>query len=110
MPGYLLDSGATISCPHGGTAKVVPRAVGVSLGGNPPLLVDDVATIAGCAFNVSGAPSPCVRIEWMMPATKVKSRSSAVLLSSSVGLCLNAAGAPQGTALVSGYQTKVKGR
>ena len=35
-----------------------------------------------------------------MPATRVTVESSPVLLSSSVGLCVNAASAPQGTALV----------
>lgn len=110
MPGFLLDAGATITCPHGGMATVVPRATRVGLGGKPPLLVDDVATIAGCAFNVSGAPSPCTRIQWMMPASRVSATSAPVLLSSSVGLCLNAAGAPQGTAIVTGFQTRVQGQ
>ncbi len=108
MGAYVLDAGATITCPHGGQATVVPRATRVSLGGNPPLLVDDVATIAGCAFNVSGAPSPCLRLQWLMPATRATVESSPVLLSSSVAMCLNAAGAPQGTALVSGFQTRVQ--
>lgn len=108
MPGFILDAGATITCPHGGMATVVPRAVRVSLGGKPPLLVDDVATIAGCPFNVSGAPSPCLRIQWVAPATRVSVVSSPVLLSTSVGLCLNAGGAPQGTALVTGFQTRVQ--
>ena len=108
MGGFVLDAGATITCPHGGQATVVPRSTRVSLSGKPPLLVDDVATVAGCAFNVSGAPSPCLRLQWLMPATRVSVESSPVLLSSSVGMCLNAAGAPQGTALVSGFQTKVQ--
>jgi hypothetical protein len=107
MGGFLLDSGATISCPHGGQATVVPRATRVTLSGKPPLLVDDVATIAGCAFNVSGAPSPCLRLQWLMPAMRATVERSPVLLSTSVGLCLNAAGAPQGTALVTGFQTRV---
>ncbi len=108
MGGYILDAGTTITCPHGGQASVVARSTRISLGGKPPLLVDDVATIAGCAFNVSGAPLPCMRLQWVMPATRVTVESSPVLLSSSVGLCLNAAGAPQGTALVSGFQTRVR--
>lgn len=108
MPGYVLDAGATITCPHGGQATVVPRATKVSLGGKAPLLADDVATIAACSFNVSGAPSPCLSVQWTMPATRVTVESSPVLLSSSVGLCVNAARAPQGTALVTGYQTKVQ--
>lgn len=107
MGGFLLDAGATITCPHGGQATVVPRATRVTLNGQPPLLVDDVATIAGCAFNVSGAPSPCLRLQWVLPAMRATVERTPVLLSTSVGLCLNAAGAPQGTALVTGFQTRV---
>jgi len=108
MGAFVLDAGATITCPHGGQASVVPRCTRVKLSGKPPLLVDDVATIAGCAFNISGSPSPCMRLQWMMPATRAKAESTPVLLSSSVALCLNAAGAPQGTALVTGFQTRVQ--
>jgi hypothetical protein len=110
MPGFLLDAGTTIMCPHGGKVTVVPRAARVGLSGKPPLLVDDVATVAGCGFNVSGAPSPCLRVQWLMPAARVLVESSPVLLSSSVGLCVNAGGAPQGTAIVSGFQTRVQGQ
>ena len=109
MGGYLLDAGTTITCPHGGQATMVPSSTHVTLGGQPPLLVDDQSTIKGCSLNVSGAPSPCLSVEWQMPATRVTIESSAVLLSTSVGLCVNAGGAPQGSAQVSGYQTKVQG-
>jgi hypothetical protein len=105
---FILDAGVTITCPHGGQAQVVARSTRVSLGGKPPLLVDDAATVAACPFNVSGAPSPCLRVQWTMPATRVKVESSPVLLSSSIGLCVNAASVPQGTALVTGFQTKVQ--
>jgi hypothetical protein len=108
MPGYVLDAGATITCPHGGRVTVAPRATRVALGGKPPLLVDDANAIAACPFNVSGAPSPCLRVQWAMPSTRVTVESSPVLLSSSIALCLNAANAPQGTALVSGFQTRVQ--
>jgi hypothetical protein len=108
--GYLLDAGATITCPHGGTASATPSATSVSLGGKPPLLVDDVVTISGCSLNISGAPSPCLQVQWQMPAMRVKVESKAVLLDTSIGLCMNAANAPQGTALVSGFQTKVQGQ
>jgi hypothetical protein len=110
MGGYLLDAGATIKCPHGGEAKMVTSSTKVTLGGQPPLLIDDTSTISGCSLNISGAPSPCLRVQWQMPATRVKIESKAVLLSTSVGLCVNAGGAPQGSALVSGYQTKVQGQ
>jgi hypothetical protein len=110
MPGYVLHQGMSITCPHGGTGTLVPTAVRVRVGGNPVACVNDVTTIAGCAFNVSGAPSPCLLVRWQMPATRVKAMGQPVLLSSSLGLCVNAAQAPQGPATVSGYQTKVRGQ
>lgn len=108
----ILDGGATISCPHGGSVTVRPGATKVKLGGQPPFVLDDFAVaepaISGCAFMMGTVPSPCMRIQWMMPALRVKVESSPVLLSSSVGLCMSAAGVPQGTAIVSGFQTKVQ--
>ncbi|MGY1617347.1 hypothetical protein ACI797_11475 [Geodermatophilus sp. SYSU D00691] len=109
MPGSLLHDGVTITCPHGGTGTATPSAT-VTVGGGKVLTRNDPVTIAGCAFNVSGAPSPCMRVEWRTAAGKVKASGAAVLLSDSVGLCVNAAGAPQGPAQVSGFQTKVTGR
>jgi len=112
MPGYVLDGGTTINCPHGGRVTVPPRSARVTLSNQPPYVLNDfdvaVPVISGCGFNVSGAPSPCMRIQWLMPATRVSVASSPVLLSSSVGLCVNAASVPQGTAIVSGFQTKVQ--
>jgi hypothetical protein len=108
--GFLIDAGATIMCPHGGQVKIIPSVTCVTLGGMPPLLAADPATVAGCAFNVSGAPSPCLSLQWLMPAARVTVQGGAPLLSSSIGLCKNPAGAPQGTAIVSGFQTKVQGQ
>ncbi len=110
MAAAILDLGCTIQCPHGGQATVIPGNTGVTVGGNPALLVTDVMTIAGCTFNVSGSPVPCVTIQWSVPATRDAVGAVAVLLETSVGLCLNAASAPQGTAVVNGVQTSVNGR
>jgi hypothetical protein len=110
VPGSLLHQGVTITCPHGGSATVTPANTRVSVGGNPVLLVDDASTVAGCAFNISGAPSPCMRVQWLAPATRVTVTGKPVLLSSSVGLCVNAGGVPQGPATVPGYQTQVSGQ
>jgi hypothetical protein len=109
MAGFLIDAGATIMCPHGGQVKVVPTATRVTLTGMPPLTVSDTAMVSGCPFNVSGAPSPCLTVQWLAPATRVSAQGAAPLLSSSIGLCKNAAGAPQGTAIVTGFQTRVQG-
>ncbi len=109
MPGYVLHQGITIACPHGGSGQLVPATTRVSVGGLPVAVASDVTTIAGCAFNVSGAPMPCVTVQWLMPATRVAIAGTPVLLSTSVGLCQAATGAPQGPAQVSGFQTKVRG-
>jgi hypothetical protein len=110
MGANILDLGCTIKCPHGGQATVVPGNLQVKVGGNLALLATDTMIIAGCSFNVSGAPVPCVTIEWTAPATRDSVNSTPVLLQTSVGLCLNATNAPQGTAIVSGVQTKVSGQ
>lgn len=107
MPGYLLHQGISITCPHGGAGQLTPSNTKVTVGGQAVAVVSDQTTIAGCAFNVSGAPSPCVRVQWLMPATRVTVGGTPALVSSSVALCLSAASVPQGPATVSGYQTRV---
>ena len=105
--GFVLDSGATIMCPHGGTASVVPANATFTVGGNPALVQTDLFTISGCPFNISGAPSPCVTIQWVTAAMVTKISGVPVLLSDSVGLCIGAG--PQGPASVMGFQTTVQG-
>ena len=107
---YLLDAPTQVMCPHGGQGVATPSNTRVLLGGAPALVSTDVVTIAGCSFNVSGAPSPCLQVQWLMPATRVKVGGTPALLSSSVALCVSAAGAPQGPGTLSGYQTKVQGQ
>jgi len=109
VQGYVIDAGATIICPHGGQATAIPTATRVALGGKPPLLVNDAMVIAGCPFVIPPAtPSPCLRIQWLMPSTRVSVQGSPVLVSSSVGMCFSAQGIPQGQAIVTGYQTRVQ--
>jgi hypothetical protein len=107
MGNFVLTSRATIMCPHGGSATVTPTAVRVAVDGDPPLRLGDVSTVAGCPFTVGSAPSPCVRIEWTMPAARVTIEGAAPLTHASVGLCMSGASAPQGTALITGFQTRV---
>lgn len=108
MPGLIVDAGATIVCPHGGQGVPVPTATRLTLGGKPPLLASDQVIIAGCPLNISGAPSPCLQVQWLMPSVRVQVQGQPVVLATSIALCVNAAGVPQGPATVSGYQTKVQ--
>jgi hypothetical protein len=107
---YLLDAATTVACPHGGQGTAVASNQKVMLGGSPALVSSDMVTISGCSFQISGAPSPCMTVQWQAPATRVKINGTAALLSSSVALCMSAANAPQGTGMLSGYQTKVQGQ
>ena len=107
---YLLDAATQVICPHGGQGVATPSNEKVLLGGSPALVESDQVTIAGCSFNVSGAPSPCISVQWQAPATRVTVGGTAALLSTSVALCTNAAGAPQGPGTLSGFQTKVQGQ
>lgn len=104
---YLLDAGTTISCAHGATVLVQASAKRVKLGGQPPILSLDRMTIPSCPFNAAGSPSPCFSIAWSGVAEKVTLEGGAPLLSTSVGVCSNPAGAPQGNAVVKGFQTRV---
>lgn len=107
MSRYVLNSRASIMCPHGGTVTMSPTATRVTVDGDQPLRMGDVGTIAGCPFTIGPTPSPCVRTEWMMPASRVTIEGAQALLHTSVAMCVSAAGAPQGTAIISGFQTKV---
>ncbi|CCH76128.1 conserved hypothetical protein [Nostocoides japonicum T1-X7] len=108
MPGYVLTASTSATCPHGGQVSFVPSQSRVLADGSPVLLAADLATIAGCPFNVSGAPSPCVTIQWLLPSTRVMVQGSPVLLSTSVGLCQAATQAPQGPAQLVAYQQRVQ--
>lgn len=107
MPAPLLQLGCSMTCPHGGQVQVVASQSKVQLGGQPALLASDATTVAGCPFNVSGAPSPCMTVEWSAPATKVTIAGQAPLLATSIGLCKSAASAPQGSVLIVSTQQKV---
>jgi hypothetical protein len=110
MSSYILTTRASILCPHGGTVTMTPTAVRVAVDGDPPLRIGDLGTIAGCPFTIGSTPSPCVRTEWMMPANRVTVEGAAVLTHTSVCLCISAASAPQGTAVISNFQTRATAR
>jgi hypothetical protein len=75
----------------------------------PAATLADQYLIAGCVFNVSGAPHPCVRVQWLVPAVRVTASLMPLILQTSVGLCLAADQAPQGPPVVSSTQPRVLG-
>jgi hypothetical protein len=51
--------------------------------------------IAGCPFNVSSAPVPCVTAQWVVAAVRVLSNGQPLVLMDSQAVCV-----PNGTPLV----------
>ena len=72
MPSAILQMGCTIQCPHGGQATAVPSNTKVKVDGAFALLPSDTFTIAGCSFMIGTVASPCMTIQWLGEATKVK--------------------------------------
>ena len=104
----ILTTTSTVMCPHGGTAILVTANTEAVIDGAPALLQTDQHFIVGCPFTPI-AYSPCVTIRWVTGATQTMVHDVPVLLQTSVGLCLNAAQLPQGTAVVVQVQQKAKG-
>jgi hypothetical protein len=105
MPGFLLDQTSMVSCMHAGQAKATAPFPRVTL--NKQAVVTQTAAymVSACAFNVSGAPSPCVSATWTTVATRVKAGGAAVLLVDSQALCV-----PNGTGvLVAPSQIRARG-
>jgi hypothetical protein len=110
MAGNALVAGATIKCPHGGTVQVTPTNSAVKADKDAMVLMSDTFTITGCTFQIPAAtpiPSPCVQVRWLVGDTRVKINGQATLSETSTGLCLSAAGVPQGPVIVSNTQRNV---
>ena len=77
----------------------------VLVNGMPIVMQPALYTVAGCPFNVSGAPSPCITAQWVTAAVRVTSNGMPVLLMDSQAIC-----APNGTPLmILSAQTRVIG-
>lgn len=95
MPGTLLHLGATVQCVHGGQAVPTSPNPRVLVSGQPIVTQPPPYVIAGCLFNVSGAPSPCVTAQWITASLRILSNGMPVLLMDSQSIC-----APNGTPLL----------
>jgi hypothetical protein len=95
MPGPLLHLGATVLCSHAGQAQPTSPNPRVLVSGQPIVMQPAPYVIAGCVFNVSGAPVPCVTAQWMTAATRILSNGMPVLLMDSQAICI-----PNGTPLL----------
>jgi hypothetical protein len=105
----LLNTASVMSCPHGGTVTPISSNTRVSVGGGNALRPSDTFVIVGCPFPPSGTPHPCVQVNWVVSAQRSKAVSDFTLTESSVGLCVAADQAVQGTVLILSTQPRVSG-
>lgn len=110
MPGFLLHVGATANCPHGGQVSIISTNSRVLVSGQPVATLSDTYLIAGCPFTLpSGKPQPCVKVQWLVPASRVMVSGQPVILQTSTGICQSAEQIPQGAPIVIATQTRVSG-
>jgi hypothetical protein len=111
MSGFLLHVGATALCPHGGPVSVISSNARVKVSGQPVATLSDTYTIAGCAFTVPGPkPQPCVLVQWLVLASRVRVGENPVILQTSTGLCQSAEQIPQGPPNILVTQVRVRGQ
>ena len=77
---------------HAGQAQATVPNPRVKVAGQMTVQQPNPWVIAGCPFNVSGGPVPCVTAQWITAATRVKSGGMPLLLQDSQAIC-----APNGT-------------
>ena len=110
MAGYSLTTTSSLQCPHGGMVQIISTNTR-SFADSAPLASDtDNFVVTGCPFQMGTVPSPCVRVQWLISDSRVTINGSRSLSRSSTGLCLSAAGAPQGTVIAINTQSRVQSR
>jgi hypothetical protein len=109
MPG-LLNTSSVMMCPHGGMVQAVTSNTKAKAAGDFLVRSSDTFTIVGCPFILGLVPHPCVQVQWVLTALQSKAVGDFTLTESSVGLCLAADQAPQGTVLIQFTQPGVAGR
>lgn len=107
MPGPLFHVGAVAMCPHGGQVAVISSNARVSVSGLPVATLADQYLVAGCVFNIAGAPTPCLRVQWMTGATRVLVNGVPPVTALSTGLAFLVTGPPGGPPLVVQTQPRV---
>ena len=98
MPGFVLHQGATVTCMHGGQARV-------SVSGTKVTVQPIPYTVAGCTLPPPTAGNgPCVTAQWVSGATRVTASGQPLLVQSSQAIC-----APTGTGvIIASTQTRVR--
>ena len=66
MPGLAIHIGMIMTCPHGGTATILPAGPpGALVGGMPVATLANQIVVAGCPAQ----PTPCATVQWANTST-----------------------------------------
>jgi uncharacterized Zn-binding protein involved in type VI secretion len=111
MGDYLFHVNAVATCPHqSGQVSTIVSNPRVKVSNQPVATLNDQYLIAGCAFTVpTSKPQPCIKVQWLRVASRVKVNGNPVVLQSSQGLCKSAEEIPQGSPSIKVTQLRVKG-
>ena len=105
----LLTTASTLQCPHGGTVTLPTSNATTQVNGTYAITASDSLSIAGCPFTIGSTPHPCTLVQWQSTDNNSTIGGNATLSESSVGLCLAADQAPQGTVMITAGQSVVSG-
>jgi uncharacterized Zn-binding protein involved in type VI secretion len=110
MGNPLFHVSAVASCPHqSGQISTIVSSPRVKVSGQPVATLSDLYLIAGCVFTVALKPQPCIKVQWLQGAARVKVNGNPVILQSSSGLCKSVEEIPQGPPSIKVTQQRVKG-
>lgn len=113
MPGFVVTTTSSAICPHGAAVSIISSNARVKAMGQPVATLSDTFSVSGCPFQVPvGAgtkPQPCVKVQWVAVATRVRVNGQPVILQSSSGIALSVEQIPQGPPTVTMTQTRVRG-
>jgi len=110
MPGPLFHVGAIATCTHAGPVTAISTNTRVLVSGMQVATLADTFVVAGCAFTTPATgPHPCVKIQWLAPATRILVNGQPPILQTSAGLCLAVDQVPQGPPIVGATQPRVVG-
>jgi hypothetical protein len=105
----LLTTASLLQCPHGGTVSI--SSTNTQAKATAALVRStDVFSIAGCPLVIATAPHPCLSVKWTVTTQRTQVKSAPLLNTDSVGLCMAADQAIQGTVLIQSTQSRVDGR
>ena len=105
----LLNVSSVMMCPHGGQVQAVTTNTRTKTGGDFALRQSDTFLIGGCPFVLGVVAHPCVQVQWVQPAARSQVLGDFTLTEASVGLCVAADQAVQGTVLILATQPQVSG-